>query len=404
MESGSGSSIDIRSNGPDLDKSFGRKAWCRVHGCVVRDSVRAGAGQSRWSPNTDCTPMPERKSGVNVTDLFLAVDGGQSGTVAILATADGTILGTGRGGPIRHHEEPNAEQIARDGVTAAVNGAMRGSDHRRIRACCVAMTGSARIADRVIHELVTVDHYVALESDTFAALASGTADKGGIGLIAGTGTVALAKGNRGQKILGGWGWLLGDEGGGFWIAIEALKAAVRDVDGTGPRTTLTHELQKKLGQKDMRGVYNVVTGQRLDRTAIAAMTPRVFALAEAGDDVAAGILNSAATHLADLVVALIAEAPFLEPDERVVVACGGVLSAHGWVVKRLAVELAHRAPGFALIVPAAPPAVGAYYLALESAGVPIDSTLQELVTRQIRSLPDLVSKRTPILSKSSQQS
>lgn len=338
-----------------------------------------------------------------MTDLFLAVDGGQTGTVAVLATVDGTILGVGRGGPIRHHEEPNAERFARDGVTAAVTGAMRGGHHGHIKVCCVAMTGSARIADLVIHELVTVERYLALESDTFAALASGTAGGGGIGLISGTGTVALAQGRSGgQVILGGWGWLLGDEGGGFWIAMEALKAAVRDVDGTGPRTTLTHELQRELGQEDMRGVYNVVTGQRLDRTAIAALTPHVVALAESGDGVAAGILSSAATHLADLVVAIIAAAPFLDPDERVVVACGGVLSANGWVLNRLTAELDKRAPGFELVAPGVPPVIGAYYLALKAAGIRVDGALQERVTRQVRSLPALASKRASTSSMSRQ--
>ncbi|MBG6107392.1 N-acetylglucosamine kinase-like BadF-type ATPase [Frigoribacterium sp. CG_9.8] len=277
-------------------------------------------------------------------------------------------------------------------MTEAMLGGLRG----QIRVCCVAMTGSARIAELIIRDLVTVDHYLALESDTLAALASGTAGGGGIGLIAGTGTVALALGRSGdQVILGGWGWLLGDEGGGFWIAMEALKATVRDVDGTGPHTTLTRDLPQILGQQDMREVYNFVTGQRLDRTAIAALTPHVVALAELGDRVAADILGNAATRLADLVVAMIAAAPFLDPDERIIVACGGVLDAQGRVFSRLAVELQHRAPGFELVAPAVPPVIGSYYLALKSAQIPVDDALQKRVAHQVRSLPALVSKRAP---------
>ncbi len=329
-----------------------------------------------------------------MTDLFLAIDGGQSGTAAVLATADGTILGVGRGGPVRHHEDLDAETFVRDGMLAAVTQAMSGAHSRgTVVICCLAMTGSSAIAERVVRELVQAKRYVVLGNDTFAALASGTAGDGGIGLIAGTGTVALALGRSGEHVLlGGWGWLLGDQGGGFWIAMEALKAAARDVDGTAPHTVLTSELPRLLGQHDMRAVYNVVTGQRLDRTAIAAMTTSIVTIAEAGDHVAAGILDNAASQLTKLVVATIAAAPFLEPDERVVVACGGVLHAGGWVVTRLAEHLAERAPGYKVVVPAVPPVIGALYLALKERGIQIDDTLRDRVADQVRSLAALTSK------------
>ncbi|HEY8719416.1 N-acetylglucosamine kinase, partial [Pengzhenrongella sp.] len=299
-----------------------------------------------------------------MSDLILAVDGGQTGTVAVLAGLDGNIRGVGRGGPIRHHEEPDAERFVRDGLGAAVAGAMHAvADGDVVAVSCLAMTGSVVIANRVIRELVVARAYLALASDTLAALASGTAGGGGIGLIAGTGTVALAHGRGADDVLvGGWGWLLGDEGGGFWIAMEALKAAARDVDGTGEHTRLTLAVPPRLGQPDMRGVYNLVTGRRLDRTAIAALTTTVVAVAEAGDTVAAGILDRAADRLADLVVATVAAASFLESDERLIVPSGGVLRPGGWVLTRLTAQLAVRTPDFRVVVPQVPPVIGAYWL------------------------------------------
>ena len=329
-----------------------------------------------------------------MTDLFLAIDGGQSGTAAVLATADGTILGVGRGGPVRHHDDLDAERFMKDGLTAAVTGAMGGAEDRgQVVMCCLAMTGSAGIAERVVRELVPAERYVVLGNDTFAALASGTAGGGGIGLIAGTGTVALALGRSGNQILvGGWGWLLGDEGGGFWIAMEALKAAARDVDGTGPHTVLTSELPRVLGQPDVREVYNLVTGQRLDRTAIAALSTSIVEIAAAGDGVAASILDRSADHLTELVVATIAAAPFLEPDEHVVVACGGVLSPGGWIVTRLIEQLSERASGFHVVVPTVPPVIGALYLAFREGGVEVDDLLRDRVVEQVRVRAGLISK------------
>lgn len=329
-----------------------------------------------------------------MTDLILAVDGGQTGTVAVLATVDGVIRGVGRGGPIRHHEEPDAERFVRDSFGAAVADAMHGAaDSDSVAVSCLAMTGSGAIADRVIRELVEARHYTALESDTLAALASGTAGGGGIGLIAGTGTVAVAHGRRADDVLiGGWGWLLGDEGGGFWIAMEALKAAARDVDGTAPHTHLTAEVAQRLGQPDLRGVYNLVTGQRLDRTAIAALAITVVAVAEAGDPIAAGILDRAADRLADLVAATVAAAPFLDADERLIVPSGGVLHPGGWVLTRLTAQLAVRTPDFRVVVPRVPPVIGAYYLALRLTGAPIDHALRDRMTEQVAALATVTSK------------
>ena len=329
-----------------------------------------------------------------MTDLFLAVDGGQTGTVAVLAAADGSILAVGRGGPIRHHDEPDAVRFVRDGVGCAIAEAMSGAgDPGKVAVCCLAMTGSSGVADQIARDTVQADDYVVLESDTFAALASGTGGGGGIALIAGTGTVSLALSRGGESILlGGWGWLLGDEGGGFWIAMEALKASARAVDGTGRRTNLADRLPSLLGQHDLRGVYNIVTGQRLDRTAIAALATTVVEAAESGDEVAADILNRAADHLAELVIATIGAAPFLHADERVVVACGGVLRAGGWVLGRLQATIADRIPDTRLVVPQVPPVIGAYYLALARHGVVVDAALMGRVEAQVDMLHQLNSK------------
>lgn len=329
-----------------------------------------------------------------MSELFLAVDGGQSGTVALLATVDGTILGVGRGGPIRHHEEPDADRFARLGVTAAITGAMRGAAAgSTVAVCCLAVTGSARLAETAARACVTAENYLVLESDTFAALASGTAGGGGIGLIAGTGTVALARSRSGEQLtLGGWGWLLGDEGSGFWIALESLKAAVRDADGTGAATALSAALPELLGEHTLREVYNRVTGQRMDRTLIASLAPTVVAIAEDGDPVAARIVDRAASHLTDLVVATIAAAPFLASDEHVVVACGGVFQANGVVTLAVAGQLAERAADFRMIVPIVAPVVGALYLALGSRGITVDDDLHHRVANQGHLFPGLGSK------------
>ena len=307
-----------------------------------------------------------------MTELFLAVDGGQSATISVLASGDGAIRGVGRGGPIRHHTEPDAEGYARQAIRAAVGKAtgVVGEGDTIVR-CCLALTGSVAFVEAAVRELVPGAHVVVLESDALAALATGTMGGGGIGLIAGTGTVAVAQGRRGGPVTrGGWGWLLGDEGGGFWIGLEGLRAAARHQDGTGPATRLTEVLPARLGETDVHGVRERLARPDLERAHVAALAEDVDAIAEDGDAVAMSILDDAARRLSALVLATVDGAEFLEPDERVVVGSGGVLSSSR-VGTRLSRILAEHAPEFRLVVPGMAPVVGAYFLALREHGIAI---------------------------------
>jgi glucosamine kinase len=315
-----------------------------------------------------------------VTDLWLAVDGGQSATIAMLATGDGIIRGVGRGGPIRHHTEPGAEADARQALGAAVGAALGGVGSGDTIVCAsLSLTGSVAFVEAAVRELVPGAHVVVLASDALAALAAGTLGAGGIGLIAGTGTVAVAQGRRGGPIVrGGWGWLLGDEGGGFWIGLEGLRAAARALDGTGPGTRLSEVLPARLGHPAMRGVRERMTRPDLDRAEVAALAEEVDSTAKDGDAVAVSILDEAARRLAALVLATIEGAAFLEQDERVVVGSGGVLRS-GRVVAGLRQRLEEQAPGFRFVVPGVAPVIGAYYLALLEHGIPISEATRERI-------------------------
>jgi N-acetylglucosamine kinase-like BadF-type ATPase len=307
-----------------------------------------------------------------VTDLWLAVDGGQSATIAMLATGDGTIRGVGRGGPIRHHTEPGAEADARGSIRAAVGEAIGGiGDDDSIVCCCLALTGSTTFVEAAVRQLAPGAHTVVLASDALAALATGTLGDGGIGLIAGTGTVAVAQGRRGGPLVrGGWGWILGDEGGGYWIGIEGLRAAARHLDGTGPPTALTDALPARMGQPDMAGVRERMTRPDLDRAQVAGLAEEVDSIAVDGDAVAMSIMDEATRRLSSLVLATIRSAGFLEPDEGVVVGSGGVLRSER-VVAGLTRILGDEAPAHRFVMPGVAPVIGAFYLALREHGMSI---------------------------------
>ena len=320
-----------------------------------------------------------------MNEIFLAVDGGQSATIAVIASIDGTIVGVGRGGPIRHRREHGADDAARSAARATVGEALRGVDGRAVVAACLAMTGSEAAAAQAVGELIPAADVFVLENDALAALAAGRYGEGGIGLIAGTGTVAVATGRRGGFArVGGLGWLLGDEGGAYWIGVQAIRAAVRAVDGTGPATVLSAELPARLSRSSMHDVADAATGQALDRVAIGWLAPDVVAAADAGDRVAAAIIDDAVRHIAGLVTAAIAATPFLEPDERIVVGSGGVLTPGGRVATALGARLAREAPEFPFVLPDVPPVIGALYLALRRHGVAVDAPVRTRLREQVR--------------------
>ena len=102
--------------------------------------------------------------------------------------------------------------------------------------------------------------------------------------------------------VGGHGFLLGDEGGGYWIGREAVRAALRAADGTGPATALTAVVQLAFGS--LAGAETEVHRHPTERGLLSRLVPDVAAAAAGPDAEAARILAEAAAYLAELATAV----------------------------------------------------------------------------------------------------
>jgi N-acetylglucosamine kinase-like BadF-type ATPase len=112
--------------------------------------------------------------------------------------------------------------LGRPAVDAAVAGA----------AGCDTESGRSRMAD-LLRPLLPGAR-VEVVHDTRLVLAAAGLDAG-IVLIAGTGSVAWGRTPSGEEArAGGWGHLLGDEGGGYWVAREAIRRALAEYDRGEP--------------------------------------------------------------------------------------------------------------------------------------------------------------------------
>ena len=181
------------------------------------------------------------------------MDGGQSGTTALIGDETGRVLGTGSGGPCNHATAAEGRQKLVRAVSESVAAAcaQAGLDAGTVcfAAACFGMSGGPEDKQEILRETLPAD-VVVVTDDAVIALAGATAGEPGIVTIAGTGSIAFGRNAAGQTArVGGWGYIFGDEGSGFDIARQALRAALRAEEGWGPPTALRRALMDATGER-----------------------------------------------------------------------------------------------------------------------------------------------------------
>ncbi len=181
----------------------------------------------------------------------------------------------------------------------------------------------------------------------------------GIGVVAGTGSVGVAADAAGNVLLaGGWGWILGDEGGAAAIVREAAKAALAAHDGGRADDGLLSALQRAFGVPDAGRLARAVNDEPTAAN-WAPRAPSVFAAADGGSALAAAVITAAAGHLTALVGKLIARGA-VGSD---VVAAGSVIVNQARLAQEFRAQLAREHPSLRLRILDEAPVAGAVTLA-----------------------------------------
>ena len=276
-----------------------------------------------------------------------------------------------------------------ESVALALGAAVRQATHSAgvlpasIAGAAVAMAGSRSVglAAGPEHPGITaglsaagVDAPFVVESDLLAMFCAGSSELDGHALVAGTGSAAIrVRDGDVEAVADGTGWLLGDDGSGFWIGHHVVRAVVADLDGRGPSTGLTPLVLVGLGideTHESRGsslsrLTETVYGMR--PVEVARFAPVAFAV---GDDAAAvAIIEGASQALARTLGTVLDEGI----DGPLVL--GGSVLLHQEKVA-VAVETAFRSQGGAgRVVRVADGVAGAATLALRHRGVTVDSAV-----------------------------
>lgn len=257
---------------------------------------------------------------------FVGIDGGGSKTLAVIVDAQGCERGRGLAGS-GNHAVVGLEQAVSQ-LRAAVEEAARAAGcSLPLQTAWFGVAGvdSPYDHDQLLPHLSMLAQTVLLTNDAELVLGA-LANRVGVALIAGTGTIGLGRNAVGDFArASGWGHLLGEEGSGYELGRQALIAAVRAADGRGPQTLLLDRILAHWHLPDASGILAAVYPVA-DTAKIARLSSLVFAAAHAGDAVAQEIVQRAVNELA-LVATTVSDKLHFS-DQPLPLALGGSLLIH----------------------------------------------------------------------------
>lgn len=301
--------------------------------------------------------------------FVLGIDAGGTKTVCLLADGEGRVRASARGpgANLQSLGELEVEKVLHEVMEQALVG-----ENGPPAAICLGIAGVDRPHDnaiiRGIMRRIGLKAPVLVVNDALVALVAGAGDEGpGIVLIAGTGSICYGRNAAGQAArAGGWGYLLGDEGSGWWIGREALTAVMRAVDGRGPDTLLLPRVLAHFGFADTSDLIHEVYHRDTRRRSVAGLSGVVRQAADDGDVVARQILGAAADQLA-LAVHSVARRLEMRGLQFPLVLSGSLFKVLPTLLADVRARLAEVTPRCQPHVLESEPAVGAVRLALAEA-------------------------------------
>ncbi|MRX56188.1 hypothetical protein GJU41_19705 [Bacillus idriensis] len=297
----------------------------------------------------------------NAAFPLLAVDGGGTKTLAVITDSKGNVMGIGR-------SHASNYQVA--GIKGANNALFEAINEVLLKVCekkemvkfqtgVFALAGIDTSEDRdvvkrmvndVCHRTGIYFEKLIVENDALSTLIGATSNQPGALVISGTGSIAFAHNGRGEYVrAGGWGHKVGDEGSGYWIGMEAIRAILKMSDGRGPNTLLKDRVLEAINLPTVESLYNWVYGTKSSVDTIGAIAQIVEACTVEGDAVSKNILDSATDELFSLLYTVMDKT--LDADEKItIVLQGGILKHNQYIQKQLGDKVKGQFPNSRLIL------------------------------------------------------
>lgn len=321
--------------------------------------------------------------------IFAGYDSGGTKTKCVLADENGMILSCGIGGPSNFLS--CGFDIAESSIKQSTTQALKEAGLREDESIYSAFFGFASIElfsknERVwnfLRDCVNTK-YLGVNNDAYIAWYGTTYGKSGIISISGTGavTVGICEDGRWKKV-GGWGYLIGDEGSGYSIGRKALRLAIRSYDGVIPKNNFEKEIIDFYSLKSMRQLISMIYGDsNKSNTIIASAAKCVFKLFDEGDILASGIIGEAAGDIAKSISSVYSGLDLSGQFIKIGLS-GGVFNSGKKFVNMINDRLIFKKmKNYELVLPNIPPEVSALVLSYKQVGNGVyEISEQKLVDR-----------------------
>lgn len=233
-------------------------------------------------------------------DLMLAVDGDAERSDTVLFLPDGSVLAHVTGGPANPSDIGSERAVGNLRTMLEKILAPHGGLSTTLQSVYVGFAGgwvgdNQKRYYNILRGLLPDARHLDNSSDAINALTAGIGQQDGISLIAGIGSIALVRCCGTINQVGGWGYLIGDEGSSFEMGRLGLRDALMAIDGRGDMTQLVSLFAYHIGKPVVQAVPEIYHG---GKRYIATLAPLVIQAAEEGDAVAARIVDTCTRQLA----------------------------------------------------------------------------------------------------------
>jgi glucosamine kinase len=258
----------------------------------------------------------------------LGVDAGATNTRIVLSGPDRQDMGMEITGPFNLRQDHPKQLLSYIDTSLLRLIPKKDRIDITVRAIAIGAAGVGTHEEREAVRSVIQSEYklchVYVHHDAFIAHHGAFEGQPGVMVTAGTGSIAYGRNSADQEVrAGGWGWLLGDEGSGWWIAREAVRAALAHWEGSGPETLITELLTDTFQVGDAYELIPKIYADKIKRTELIALVEQLAVIARDGDVVALNLFTRAGGEIAELAINC-AKRLNMSPGELKVALLGGV--------------------------------------------------------------------------------
>lgn len=306
--------------------------------------------------------------------LYLGIDGGTVKTTAIAANEQGKILAKTVGGSIDYKNIGLSQ--ARKNLKFIVNQLLLKTEEKLISCVCIGSSSlnsraSVKETENLTGGIIDADAII-MDSSIFTAMECMT-QKGPCALvISGIDSMVAARNEKGKITkAGGWGYLFGDEGSGFIIAMEAIRYCMRAFEGSEAPTAMLDDMVEFFDIYSPQELPDKLFDIETQKSKISSFAGRVFACASAGDVAAKEIVAKQARLLAGTTKSLIKDFP----KDTAIGLWGGVFVNNRRFRNKFSEAMFEQSPDYRVEVLNYPAECGALFAAYKHDGIEITDTV-----------------------------